>query len=81
MALLKYFRKVSVLPNPDGPLSDHVPSAVIASANKVVGDLVVRESNVPDTTGSRKKHSQYLSYTDKEKARIAKRASECSYHV
>ena len=76
MALLKYFQKVSVLPNPDGPLSDHVPSAAIASANKEVGDLVVRESDVPDATGSRKKRGQYLSYTEKEKARIAKRASE-----
>ena len=41
MELLKYFQKASVLPNPDGPLSDHVPSAEIASANKEVGDLVV----------------------------------------
>ena len=76
MALLKYFQKVSVLPNPDGP-----PSAAITSANKEVGDLVVRESDVPDTTGSRKKRRQYLSYSDKEKAQIAKKASEYSYHV
>ena len=58
MALLKYFHKVCVLPNPDSPLSDHEPSAAIESANKEVGDLVVRESNVPGTTGSRKKHDQ-----------------------
>ena len=76
MLLLKYFRKVTILPNPDSSLSDHVPSAAIASANKEVRDLVVRESDVPDTTGGRKKRSQYLSYTDKEKARIRKRASE-----
>ena len=42
MVLLKYFQKVSVLPNPNGPLSDHVPSVAIASANKEVVDLVVR---------------------------------------
>ena len=81
MALLKYFQKVAVLPNPDGPLSDHVHSAAITSANKKVGDLVVRESDVPDITGSCKKRGQYLSYTKMEKARIAKRASEYSYHV
>ena len=75
------FHKVSVLPNPDGPLSDHVPSAAIASASKEVGDFVVRERNVPDTTGSPKKRGQNLSYTDKEKAGIAKRAAEYSYHV
>ena len=73
MALLKYFQKVTVLPNPDGPLSDHVPSPVIVSANKEVRDLVVQESDVPDTTGSRRKRGQYLTYTDKESARIAKR--------
>ena len=76
MVLLKYFQKVSVLPNPDGSLSYHVPLAAIASANEAVGDLVARESDVPDATSSRKKRGQYLSYTEKEKARIAKRASE-----
>ena len=81
MALLKYFQKLSVLPNSDSPLSDHVPLAAITSANKEVGHLVVRESDVLDTTGSREKHSQYLSYTDKEKAQIVKRASEYSYHM
>ena len=57
MALVKYFQKVSVLPNTDGPLSDRVPSAAIASANKEVGNLAVRESDVPDTSGGRKKRS------------------------
>ena len=70
-----------MLPNPDSPLSDHVPLAAIASADKEVGDLVVQGSDVPDTTGSHKKHGQYLSYTDKEKARNMKRASEYSYRV
>ena len=32
MALLKYLRKkATVLPNPDGPLSDRMPSAAIFS--------------------------------------------------
>ena len=70
-----------LLPNPDSPLPDHVPSAAITSANEEVGDLVVRESGVPDTTGSRMKLSQYLSYTDKVKTCIVKRASEYRYHV
>ena len=41
MALLKYFRKkVTVLPNPDGSLSEYMPSTAISSANKEVKDLV-----------------------------------------
>ena len=45
MVLLKYFNKATVLPNPEGPLSDSMPSAAISSANKEVKDLVVRESD------------------------------------
>ena len=40
MALLKYFQKTSALPNPNGPLSSHVPPSSIASANKEVKPLV-----------------------------------------
>ena len=43
MALLKYFKKVTVLPNPEGPLSDCMPSAAISSANNEVKDLVIQE--------------------------------------
>ena len=80
MALLKYFNKATVLPNLDGPLSDNMPSAAISSANNEVKDLVVRESDVPDSqlTNGPVKHprGQYLSYTEEEKARITKRAAE-----
>ena len=41
MALLKYFRKkATVLSNPDGPLSERMPSAAISSVNNEVKDLV-----------------------------------------
>ena len=43
MALLKYFKKATVLPNPEGPLSDPIPPAAISSTNKEVEDLVMRE--------------------------------------
>ena len=80
MALLKYFNKATVLLNPDGPLSDRMPSGAISSANKEVKDLVVRESDVPDsqlTNGPVKRpRGQYLSFTEEEKARVAKRAAE-----
>ena len=77
------FKKFLVLPNPEGPFSDYATTAVNASATciKEVGDLVVRESDIPDTTGSRKKRGEYLSYTDKDQARIAKRAFEYGYLV
>ena len=39
MALLKYLREKAILPNPNGPLSDHMPSAAISSLNKEVKDL------------------------------------------
>ena len=41
MALLKYFRKkATIMPNPDGPLSECMPSATIFSVNNEVKDLV-----------------------------------------
>ena len=41
MALLKYLKKkVTVLPNSNGSLSEQMPSAAICSANKEVKDLV-----------------------------------------
>ena len=36
MALLKYFKKNSVLPDPNGPLSRSLPSSSISAANKAV---------------------------------------------
>ena len=60
MALLKYFKKATVQPNPEGPLSDRMPSAAISAANKEVKELVVSEcdasgSNLP----TRKPRGQY----------------------
>ena len=71
MALLKYLRKKAiVLPNPDGPLSDRVPSAAISSANNEVKDLVNA------TSSDSRKRGAYQNYTDEERARIGKRAAE-----
>ena len=69
MALLKYLRAI-VLPNPDGPLSDRVPSATISSANNEVKDLVNA------TSSNSRKRGAYQNYTDEERARIGKRAAE-----
>ncbi len=72
MALYKYFKKNSVLPNPDGPLSTRVPPSAIAEANKQVQPLIENDS------ASKKsgKRGQYLVYTDEEKCKIGKRAAE-----
>ena len=71
MALLKYLKKkVTVLPKPDGPLSECMPSAAISSANNEVKDLV------DATPCDSRKQGPYQNYTDKEKARIGKRAAE-----
>ena len=62
-----------VLPDPDGPLSSHVPLSAISSANKEV--KCVLKDKEPDASRS-KKRGQYASYTEEEKAKIAKRAAE-----
>ena len=77
MALLTYLKKASVLPIPEGPLPHCMLSATISSAKEEVEDLVIWESDVPDSSLSiARKQGQYLSYTDEEKAWIAKQAAE-----
>lgn len=58
MAIYQYFKKASVLPNPDGPLSSSVPSVAIAEANKKVQPILAEEDS--KQTGKR---GQYLVYT------------------
>ena len=54
-----------------------MPSAAISSANEEVKDLVVRESDSQLTNRPVKRpRGPYLSYTEEEKARVAKRAAE-----
>ena len=60
MALLQYFKKSSLLPNPNGPLSERMPSSSIVSANKEVenlldGDKNLREASTPSTLTKRKR--------------------------
>ena len=65
MALLKYLRKkATILPNPDGPLSDCMPSAAISSANNEVKDLVNA------TPSDSRKRGPYHNYTDEDRALI-----------
>ena len=71
MALLKYLRKkATVLPNPDGPLSDRMPSVAISSANNEMKDLVNA------TPSDSRKRGPYHNYTDEDRALIGKRAAE-----
>ena len=69
MTLLKYFKKSSLLPNPNGPLSEQMPSSSIALANREVQNLLNDEN-----FGS--KRGQYAKYSDDERAKVAKLASE-----
>ena len=57
MALYKYFKKTTVLPNPEGLFSDRVPSSSIASANR---ELLLTGNSAKATSGKR---GQYLLYT------------------
>ena len=70
MALLKYFKKASVLPNANGPLSTSVPPSTIVSVNKDVKPLL--DGQPSDSNG----RGKYLVYTEEEKLKIAKRAAE-----
>lgn len=71
MALLKYFKKSSVLPHPNGPLSDKIPSSSIAAANNEVKDQV---SSL--TVNEVVKRGTYSKYSDEERTKVGKRASE-----
>ena len=70
MALLKYFKKASVLPNANGLLSTSVPPSTIVSVNKEVKPLL--DGQPSDSNG----RGKYLVYTEEEKLKIAKRAAE-----
>ena len=76
MLLLKYFKSARsrdrVLPNPDGALASQLPSSTISAANREV--KVVMEQSTSTANGS--KPGKYDHYAPKDKAEIAKRASE-----
>ena len=58
MVLLKFLEKSSVLPHPNGPLSELVPSSSFATAKKEVKSLVVTPV---DGTGVKQSRSNYSS--------------------
>ena len=59
------------MPDPDGPISELMPSSSIASANKDVESLLDGDKELFGT-----KRPQYIKYSDEERAKVAKRASE-----
>ena len=80
MSLLKYFKRESILPHPNGPLSQSVPSSSIAAANKAVESILspgsVIEDTKPGTQHPDRTRGSYEQFTAEEKARIGKRAAE-----
>ena len=66
MALLKYLRPLEEMLDPSGPLSSVIPSKTIVEVNKEVREAKIKE----------KKRGEYTRLTQKEKAMIAKYASE-----
>ena len=69
MSILKYFKRVRIavaLPDPKGPLSDQVPSASIAEANKEVMKTIAVVDKEPQKKGP------YLKVTPEYKAKVAK---------
>ena len=90
MALLKYFKKNSVLPDPNGPLSRSLPSSSISAANKAVKPLLdaaegkttegkTTEGKTTEgktTEGKATGRGKYSMYSEVEKLKIARRAAE-----
>ena len=80
MALLKYFKKNSVLPDPNGPLSRSLPSSSISAANKAVKPLLdAAEGKTTEgktTEGKATGRGKYSMYSEVEKLKIARRAAE-----
>ncbi len=72
MALYKYFKRESFLPNPESDLSKYVPSSAIRQANEEVEPLI----NGEITPAKKKRPCPYNVFTAEEKATIAKRAAE-----
>ena len=80
MSLLKYFKRESILPHPNGPLSQSVHSSSIAVASKAVEGILspgsVIEDTKPGTQHPDRTPGSCEQFTAEEKARIGKRAAE-----
>ena len=76
MALYWYFKvhsADSILPDPQGPLSNKVPWTAIASANEV--------KNVAQQPAKLRARSPYTKFTAEQRAAIGKRAAEHEHGV
>jgi len=69
MALHRYFKPVSKLPDPNGPLSKEIPSVVIREANKSV-EQATRSDN------KKRSREKYGRFTPTQAAQVAKLAME-----
>ena len=71
MSLYKYFKKppsqTDVMPSPEGPLKEIIPSSTIASINKDVGKELMKEVS--------KERGPYSKLTPSQKALIGNRAA------
>ena len=83
MALLQYFKlkkQKDSLPDPNGPLSQKIPSSGIASANACVRKLLVLDSSSNEgegsSAGSSTSRGPYTVLTPAQKFEIGKRAAE-----
>jgi len=90
MVLLKYFKplvakkkdpdecaSINILPDPEGPLSQLIPSSAILAANKDVAKVLKWEGGQgTEEFISRDCRGKYQHYTSKERAEIGKRAAE-----
>lgn len=61
---MKYFKKSSLVPHPDGPLSEHVLSSSIAAANKEVVDIVQSSETSTSCDQGKKTRGQYCKYSE-----------------
>lgn len=69
MSLHRYFKVSSKLPDPNGPLSQVVPSETIKAANKSISETV-------ENTGTKRSRGTYQKFTAVQQAQVAKYAVE-----
>lgn len=71
MALFHYVRLIDKALDPQGPLSQSVPSIVISEVNK---EVIMKKAET-QLTGKR---GTYLTFTAKEKVQVVKYGSACA---
>ena len=79
MSLLKYLKKKdgSLLPSPNGPLSEHLSPRGIEECNSRVSEIMEKQTNSSNKSPMRTPtRGKYVIYSPNDRAKIGKYAAE-----